>query len=518
MIIILVSILIGLVLGTVACNLPAQTTRSAEAQDTSTAMQLENEFTRVAEQVLPAVVRIDVESTAGGGTPGGGTEQIPEQFREFFRQFPWFNMPEGGEGQPQMPMPQRQGVGSGWIYSADGYIVTNAHVVSDATRVTVVLHDRGEVTQEVAATAVGTDPRTDLAVLKIDVNRELPFLRIGSSDDLKVASWVMAVGAPLQLEQTVTVGVVSAKGRIIEPDPSMPYLRLGDIIQTDASINPGNSGGPLVNLRGEVVGINVAYAAPGRVGNIGIGFAIAASTAGNIVPRLIAGQTIERGWLGVQIEELNQNLRQFYGVEYGIRIAGVTEDGPAADSELQVDDIVIAVDGDPVRSTWDLQQAVSQQPPGSTVTMTVVRNQQERTVEVTLGTMPAQYSGLPEEPTPTETPAQEWPLGIGVMPISELTPAIGQRLGIECSQGAIIGLAIREGIVVTDVGAASPASGRVQVGDVVSKVNGTQITSVEQYREQMNAALGDDRAFVVLHLTRAIEGEAVTRVVDIEKP
>ncbi|MFW6437543.1 MAG: trypsin-like peptidase domain-containing protein, partial [Armatimonadota bacterium] len=315
MVIILVSVLIGLVIGTIACNMPAQTTTSAEAQNGTTAGQLENEFTAVADRVLPAVVRIDVEAGGAAQAPGGEApdmEQIPEQFREFFRQFPFFGDPgEDGGGMQQMPQPQPRGIGSGWIYSADGYIVTNAHVIADATEVRVVLHDRGDDEQEVEATVVGRDPRSDLAVLKVDVDRDLPYLTLGDSDALKVASWVMAVGAPLQLEQTVTVGVVSAKGRIIEPDPTMPYLRLGDIIQTDASINPGNSGGPLVNMRGEVVGINVAYAAPGRIGNIGIGFAIAASTAEGIVPQLIEGREIARGWLGVRIEDLTDNLEEF---------------------------------------------------------------------------------------------------------------------------------------------------------------------------------------------------------------
>ncbi|MFO8079250.1 MAG: trypsin-like peptidase domain-containing protein, partial [Armatimonadota bacterium] len=235
MIIILVSVLIGLVMGTIACNMPGQTT-TAEAQDAGSAAELESEFTAVAEKVLPAVVRINVEADVAdqrGQAPD--MEDVPEQFREFFRQFPFFGEPdEDGEGgmPQQMPMPPRQGIGSGWIYSADGYIVTNAHVVADASKVTVVLHDRGEDGEQVEATVVGRDPRSDLAVLKVDVGRDLPYLQLGDSENLKVASWVMAVGAPLQLEQTVTVGVLSAKGRIIEPDPSMPYLRLGDILQT----------------------------------------------------------------------------------------------------------------------------------------------------------------------------------------------------------------------------------------------------------------------------------------------
>ncbi len=521
-IIILISVLIGLVLGMVACNMPTQTTPSAEAQAAApTATQLGNEFTAVAERVLPAVVRIDVEVGGGatGAAPEGMEEQIPEQFREFFRQFPFFGDPgqgEGGQMQP-MPQPQRQGVGSGWIYTADGYIVTNAHVVADATRVTVALHD-GDVPEEVPATVIGTDPRTELAVVKVDVDRDLPFLRLGNSDNLKVAQWVMAVGAPLQLEQTVTVGVVSAKSRIIEPDPTLPF-RLGDIIQTDASINPGNSGGPLVNLQGEVVGINVAYASPGRVGNIGIGFAIAASTAERVVPELMQGRQIQRGWLGVQIEDLNANLREFYGVPSGVRIAGIDEDGPASRSELQVDDIVIEADGVPIRETYDLQREVADRAPNATLELTVMRNRQERTVNVTLGELPTELTGLPAPTTPPEEEETvDWPLGIGVMQISALTPEIGAQIGIECREGSIIGLTRDEGVVVRNVEATSTANGRVLPGDVIDRVNGTAVTTVAEYRQQMDAAVAGDRNFVVLHLMRVVDGEVINRVVDVEIP
>jgi len=513
MIIILLGVGIGLLMATLACRLPQQTTTPALAQG---AGDLESGFTRVAEQVLPAVVRINVEATAGGGRMPE-MEDLPERFREFFRQFPWFNMPEE-DGGGRMPRFRRQGLGSGWIYSADGYIVTNAHVVQDASEVTVVLHDRDDDDREYPATVVGTDPKTDLAVIKIDAGRELPFLQLGDSENLKIASWVMAVGAPFELEQTVTVGVVSAKGRLIEPDPSMPNLRLGDIIQTDASINPGNSGGPLVNLRGEVVGINVAYAAPMATGNIGIGFAIPAETARDIIPSLIEGKPIARGWMGVKIEDLNENLERFYGVDYGVRIGGIDPDGPAADSELQVDDIVVAVNGEPVRDTWDLQRAIASSSPGATVTLTVVRNKRERRIEVTLGEMPAKYAGFPEEEE--EAPGAEeedWPMGIAVMALSEITPEIGARLGIEAERGRIVGLPETEGVVIENLKPGSPAAEKLMPGDLIVRVNGEDVTGVEQYREKMAAALASDEDFVVLHVYRVVDGEAMLRAVDIEK-
>jgi len=517
-IIILLGVCIGLLVATLACRLPEQTGTPALAQGAS---DLETEFTRVAEQVLPAVVRINIEATGGGG-PMPEMEDLPERFREFFRQFPWFNVPEedggpGGYGGGQMPRFRREGLGSGWIYSADGYIVTNAHVVQDASKVTVVLHDRDHDDKDYPATVVGTDPKTDLAVLKIDAGRELPFLRLGDSEHLKIASWVMAVGAPFELEQTVTVGVVSAKGRLIEPDPSVPNLRLGDIIQTDASINPGNSGGPLVNLRGEVVGINVAYAAPMATGNIGIGFAIPSESARDIIPALIEGTPIARGWLGVKIEDLTDNLERFYGVDYGIRIGGIEPDGPAADSELQVDDIVIAVDGEPVRDTWELQRAIARSAPGATITLTVMRNKTERQVEVTLGQMPAQYAGFPEEEQTPAPAAEDWPMGIAVIALSDLTPEIGEGLGIEAEQGHIVGLPDAQGVVIESLRPGSRATDKLLPGDLIVKVNGEDVAGVEQFRERMAAALASDQDFVVLHVYRVIDGEAMLRAVDIEK-
>lgn len=512
-IMILLSVVVGLIVATLACRAPERTTTPVLAQN---AADLESAFTGVAEKVLPAVVRINVEATQ---EVPGGLEGLPEGFREFFRQFPWFNFPEEeGEDGGTPRQFRREGLGSGWIYSADGYIVTNAHVVQDATKVTVALHDREGDRRQYPAKVVGTDPRTDLAVVKVDAGRELPFLTLGDSTHLKVASWVMAVGAPFELEQTVTVGVVSAKGRLIEPDPSAPYLRLGDIIQTDASINPGNSGGPLVNLRGEVVGINVAYAAPMAVGNIGIGFAIPAETAKRIVPLLIEGKRIARGWLGVGIEDLNENLRRFYGVEYGVRIASIDADGPAAKSDLQVDDIVIAVGDTPVRETWDLQQAVAGHEPGSKVTLTVVRNKQKRTIEVTLGEMPARYAGRPEPETPAPTAEEEsWPLGIAVMPISDLTPEIGQQLGIKAGHGRVEGVPADTGVVVRSVEPGTAAAEKIVPGDVIVRVNGNDVADIAQYRAQMKAALASDQPFVVLHVYRVVEGSALLRAVDIEK-
>ncbi len=517
MIIILLSVLIGMVLGTVACNMLERTSSPAMAQEAPaeapSARELENEFTRIAEKTLPAVVRINVEATAA--TPA--MEDVPERFREFFRQFPWFDFPEdedGGEGGRRHMVPRRKGVGSGWIYSADGYIVTNAHVIADATKVTVVLHDDPDDGSEYPAEIVGRDPKTDLAVLKVDAGRELPYLKLGNSENMKVGSWVMAVGAPFQLEQTVTVGVVSAKGRLIEPDPSMPYIRLGDIIQTDASINPGNSGGPLVNLNGDVVGINVAYAAPMRTGNIGIGFAIPAETAERIVPRLMEGKPIARGWLGVKIKDLTQNLEEFYGVDGGARVAGIEADAPAADSDLQVDDIIIAVDGQDVQDTWDLQQAIAQREPGTTVTLTVVRNKTERKIKVKLGEMPAKYAGLPEEEPPAAGPEEDWPLGIAVMSLDELTPDIRRQLGIDAETARI--MEDFTGVLVTDIEPDSRALPRVRPGDVISKVDGKDVATVEEYRKQMEKVLEEDRDFVVLHLSRVIDGEAVSDAVDVE--
>ena len=502
LIIILLSVLIGAFVATMAWRLPGSTgTMPAVAQATATGAGMETAFVNVAEQTLPAVVRIDVQTTE---TTQGSDAQ--GQLEEFFKQFPWFRgmpgTPQGDDG--ETPAPQefhRQGMGSGWIYSEDGYIVTNAHVVQDATKITVELHDRQNDKKAYPAKLVGTDPRTELAVIKVDAGRKLPTLRLGDSDAASVASWVMAVGAPFQLEQTVTVGVISAKSRFL-PGTSR-YIRLGDIIQTDAAINPGNSGGPLVNLRGEVIGISVAYR-PGQFGgNAGIGFAIPANTAKEIVPQLIENKIVARGWLGVSIDDLTEAQRQMFGAdEGGVWVAGITPDGPAAKADLKVEDVIVSVDGVPTPDTWTLQKVVAANAPGKTVKLVVLRNKKEHEVQVTLGEIPAKYTGMQSDQEQTQV-AEKTPLGISV---ADLDATTAQQLDASRDQG----------IVVTKVDESGPAAGKLAPGMVILKVNDSAVSNVQQYQEQLHKAKAQGVAVVVLSVEAKVDDAATVSLVDID--
>ncbi|MCD6362104.1 MAG: trypsin-like peptidase domain-containing protein, partial [Armatimonadetes bacterium] len=425
------------------------------------------------------------------------------ELEEFFKRFFWYrNTPQDEDDTPPAPQRfRRQGMGSGWIYSEDGYIVTNAHVVDGATKITVELHDRDNDNKEYPAKLVGTDPKTELAVIKVDAGRKLPTLKLGDSDAAPVASWVMAVGAPFQLEQTVTVGVISAKSRFLPG--TREYIRLGDIIQTDAAINPGNSGGPLVNLRGEVIGINVAYR-PGQFGgNAGIGFAIPANTARRVVPDLIEHKRVARGWLGVEIRDLSEHQKKFFGAENGgAWVSNITDDGPAAKSDLQVEDIIVAVDDTPIPDTWTLQRTIGATAPGTKVTLTVLRNKKEKKIEVTLGEMPDKYAGLSDE---TEQPAaaEKWPLGIRV---GDLTPQLAQDFDLKRQKG----------VVVERVAGDSPAVGKLIPGMVILKVNGHEVENVKQYREQLDKAKKEGGDAVIFHIEQQTDTGTAVSLVDVD--
>lgn len=481
---------------------------TANAQDT--AERLESAFVRIAAEVKPAVVNIRVKTPA---RQIGPLRQIPlpEEWRRFFED-PFFRgwgftPPEGEEGQnePESEAPNYN-LGSGWIYSDDGYIVTNSHVVKGASDIRVTLHDREEDTKEYPAKVVGDDPRTELALIKIDAGRKLPTLRLGDSKKLQVGEWVMAVGSPFQLEQTVTVGVVSAKGRFLD-HPSAKF-RIGDIIQTDASINPGNSGGPLVNLRGEVIGVNVAILSVGVPGNVGIGFAIPAETVQQVIPTLKAEGRVARGWLGISIRDLNENKRDWYKVpEGGVLVEEIRQDGPAKDSDLQSEDVIVSVNGEPVKDTWTLQKMVASHRPGEELTLGIVRNGKRREVKVKLGETPAQYAGY-EEPQkkPAEAAAgSKQALGLT---LEDITPAIAQEKG----------LAAKEGVYVKAVAPNSEAAEKgIEPNDVILKVNMTEVKTAEEVVKLLTEAKAKGHKYVIVRVARITpDGERQVITIDLD--
>ena len=383
-----------------------------------------------------------------GPSPFGGDDPFEEFFRRFF---------------PDRPPPgQGRSLGSGFLISADGYIITNNHVVGDAEKITVRLSDK----EEYEAKAIGSDEKTDIALIKIDVKHSLPLVPLGKSSDLQVGDWVIAIGNPFGLEQTVTAGIVSAKGRVIGAGP------YDDFIQTDASINPGNSGGPLLNLKGEVVGINSAIFSQGG-GNIGIGFAIPIDMAKSIVAQLKDKGRVTRGWLGVAIQSVTPELAKSFGLKepMGALVAEVTKDGPAEKAGLERGDVITAFNGTTVKDSHELPTLVAGTPVGDKAEVTILRGGKEQTLNVKLGELTDQQAKADK----SEESGESWG-----MTVANITPEIGRRFQLERTQ---------KGVIVTEIDPGSSAEvAGIQVGDVVEEVNRKKVDSVEDFTKAMSEA------------------------------
>lgn len=333
------------------------------------------EFTKIVKDSSPAVVKILVEhKTSRTGQHQIDPRDIPEPLRRFFQY----------RGSPQQQR-QQVSMGSGFIISSDGYIVTNNHVVEGADSVLVRLSDRREFDAEI----IGTDPRSDLALLRIEA-KKLPTLTLAKAGELEVGEWVLAIGSPFGLDFSVSAGIVSAKGRSLPTEQNENYV---PFIQTDVAINPGNSGGPLFNLDGEVVGVNSQIFTRSG-GSIGLSFAIPVSVVRNVVAQLKDGGRVTRGWLGVTIQNIDKNLAESFGLDRprGALIAQLAPDGPAEKSGLKAGDVIIAFDGKDVEDSAHLPHIVGLMEPGSTVPVVVVRNRKEKTVEVKIGGLDADDS------------------------------------------------------------------------------------------------------------------------------
>jgi len=420
-------------------------------------------FSDLAEHVRPGVVNIQVVKKVKNvgfrnfpGHPFGG--QNP--FGDFFGPFSQGNPPGGFE---------QRGVGSGFIMSREGYILTNNHVVEDADQIKVKLANGKEYEGKV----LGRDPKTDLALVKIEGSADLQPLKLGNSDGLKVGSWVVAVGSPFGLEQTVTAGIVSAKGRVIG---SGPY---DDFIQTDASINPGNSGGPLVNMKGEVVGINTAIVAEAQ----GIGFAIPINMAQEIASQLEDKGHVTRGWLGVNIQKVTPELAKSFGLQdtKGALVAQVVPNSPAEKAGIEQGDIILEFDGKAVADSRELSRIVASTPVGKSVTVKVSRDGKMTDRQVKLGE-------LEEKAEVTKAPSTHKRLGITVQ---NVTPEIAQELGLKNVTG----------VVVTEIEPGSPASDAgIQTGDVIREVSRKPVKDVEDFIQKIEKA--KDRDTVLLFVQR----------------
>ncbi len=411
---------------------------------TRLADELSQAFERVAETITPSVVTISTESSPKKNK----TKQNEDPLRKFF----------GDDFFDKMaPTPQR-GLGTGVIVDEQGHIVTNNHVIGESTEVTVRLSNE----RTVKAKVVGTDPRTDLAVIKIKIKEELPKpAKLGDSEKLKIGEWVVAAGASFGLDNTITAGIVSAKGRALSGGSQYE-----DFIQTDAAINPGNSGGPLVNLRGEVIGINTAIVSKSG-GYMGIGFAIPINMAKQVLNSLIANGKVTRGWLGVGIQNLNEDLaRSFeYDATEGALVGHVDPKGPARKAGLQQGDIIIQVGRDKIRNVNQLRNLVAGIKPGTTTELTLVRAGKRELRAVTIGELPAQA----QEATPAEDDSVE-DLGLTVEEFDENSQ---RRPKTERTRGVLI-------TQIDPQGVASKAE--LQPGDIIVSINGREISSIADFR------------------------------------
>jgi serine protease Do len=424
----------------------------AAAQDGRGALQtLQDAFVQVAQSVKPAVVNI---ATTQRPRPQEGRRapQVPPPFRGPFRDFgeDFFERFFG-----EQPQRERRSLGSGVIVDRRGYILTNNHVIEQADQIDVRLSDK----RKFAATVIGKDPKTDLAVIKIDAPGDLPVARLGDSTKIRIGEWAIAIGNPFGLEQTVTVGVISAVGR-----SDVGITTYEDFIQTDASINPGNSGGPLLNLNGEVIGINTAIVATGQ----GIGFAIPIGMAREIKDRLIAQGKVVRAWLGVGIQELTEELAAQFGVrpEDGVLVGNVMRDSPAERGGLKPGDIIQEFNATKVSNVHQLQREVAQGLVGSQARLRVLREKQPTMLTIVLGEQPAELTAAQPSPSPGQAADR---FGLTVQ---DLTPDLRNQLRLNDA----------DGILVSSVDEAGPAAlAGIRPGEIVTEANREPVRSSRDF-------------------------------------
>lgn len=443
-------------------------------------------FVDLAKRLKPAVVNIRTEKIVKGDDQLSqfyfGPRREPSPWGDPQEPSPWdffdrfFQAPPGQEH-------KERSLGSGFVLSSDGYILTNNHVVEDANKIKVILSDGRELDGQV----LGKDAKVDIALIKVATTESLPTATLGDSDALEVGEWVMAIGNPFGLDHTVTIGVVSAKGRYIGAGP------YDDFIQTDASINPGNSGGPLINTRGEVVGINSAIIAQAQ----GIGFAIPINMVNEVLNQLKEKGRVIRGWLGVYVQKVTPELAESFGLKesQGALIGQVVEDGPAGKAGIQKGDIILKFGDREIKDMQELPRVVAATPVGKKVPVVLFRDGKQKTITVEVGE-------LPEEKTVTYESKKENNLG---MTVQELTPELASQLGYDAEKG----------VVVSHVEPGGPADeAGFRRGDLIKEANRKPITSMDDFLKVMDTVQpgdkvllfvkrGDDTLYVVLNPEKA---------------
>ncbi len=436
-------------------------------------------FADLVQTVQPAVVNVAVVGKSGRTSQRAMPElELPDDspFKEFFERF----LERSPSLQShKLPAPKARGVGSGFIVTPDGYIVTNHHVIDEADEIYVVLNDG----QRLPAQVRGRDPKTDLALLKVEADADLPYVSFGDSDTARPGDWVLAIGNPFGLGGTVTTGIVSARGRDIQSGPYDDYL------QIDAPINRGNSGGPLFDMTGRVIGVNTAIYSP-TGGSVGIGFAVPAAQAKPVIEQLIATGYVERGWLGVMIQSVSEELAGALALpgSDGALVAGITPDSPAARAGIQVGDVILSFNQTEVGDLKDLPRLVAEATPGKQAKLTVWRDGKERELEVTIMRTPETVASAPEP----ETGATEGgKLGLVLAP---LTPELRNRYGVETGV---------HGTLVVEVDAESPAARKgLRKGDVIVRVGNETATGPAEVAGYVRQAAEADADNILLLVNR----------------
>jgi serine protease Do len=411
------------------------------------------DFREIVRKSSPAVVKIIVEQSRTHGAQGGSPhDEIPEYLRRFFEY----------RGSPP-EQHQRMGMGSGFIISADGYIVTNNHVVEGAESVVVRMSDRREFDAEV----IGTDPRSDLALLRITASG-LPMLTLSPDDELDVGEWVLAIGSPFGLDYSVTAGIVSAKGRSLPTERNENYV---PFIQTDVAINPGNSGGPLFNLEGSVVGVNSQIFTRSG-GSIGLSFAIPASVVRNVVAQLRENGKVTRGWLGVSIQDVDKNLAESFGLDRprGALVAQVSDDSPADEAGLETGDVIISFDGNDIDTSAELPHVVGLVAPGSTVPVEIVRDKKRKQIKVRVGGLDAEDSYTLAAGKTDKTQGGRLGLVVETVESKDL-----ERFGIN---GGVLVREVRPGSVAADAG--------IRAGDVITLVGNSPTRTARAFEHAVD--------------------------------
>lgn len=455
--------------------MPAVNATSAAGSNPEQAPMVPASFTHLAEKAGPSVVNIRTVKTVesqgqvfrhffGPQDPHG---QSP--FDDFFERF--------FDGNDPREFKQRS-LGSGFILDSEGYIVTNNHVIENADQIQVKLKNGNEYDAEI----IGTDPNTDLALIKIESDKKLPALELGDSDAIKIGEWVVAIGNPFGLEHTVTAGIVSAKGRVIGAGP------YDDFVQTDASINPGNSGGPLLNMKGEVIGINTAIVAGGS----GIGFAIPSSLAADIISQLKQSGEVTRGWLGVGIQELNDELREYYNVDSGVLVSQVFAGDPADKAGMKPNDIIIEVNGQAVDSPRELSRTVAEIRPGQKAEIKFIRDGKTKTLNIELA---KRQEDMIAGRTEGLGPGSMKDSGLG-LDVTDITPEIAKQYNLEDTQGVIVNQVARQ---------SKADEAGFQKGDIIREINHKKIDSVKDLQKIIeNAKQGDSLSFYVIRPFKGI--------------